>query len=97
FPVVWGVLKRAVDLIPLGRLFSRFCLCKTLGGIRLAFEDFVITAQEILLVPYGFLQIGHRQWEFRHLRNRGFIASDDPGFKFLPECRKVALAKSVWK
>jgi len=32
--------------------------CKTLGGVRLAFENLVTTVQEILLVLYSFYQIG---------------------------------------
>src|SRR5207245_11304799 len=94
FPVVWSVLKRAVDLIPSGGFFSRFGPCKTSLGIGFAFKNLVITAQEILLVLYGFYQIGHRQWEFRHLRDLRFIASYDGGFKCFPERRKVALRKS---
>src|SRR6266436_5910710 len=91
FPVVRGFLKRAVDLIPPCGFFSRFAGCKTLRGIGLAFKNFVITAREVLLFLYGFYPIGHRQWEFRHLRDHRFIASDDCGFKFFPECRKVRL------
>jgi hypothetical protein len=74
-----------------------FGLSKTLSGIGLAFENFVIPAQEVLLVLYGFYPIGHRQWEFRHLSDRRFIASDHRGFKSFPECRKIGLRKSVWK
>ena len=96
FPVLWRVLERAVDLIAPGGFFSRFGADKTLGGIGLTFKNFVITAQEILLVLYGLYQIGHRQWEIRHLRDRRLIASDDRGPKFFPECRKVGLGKSVW-
>jgi hypothetical protein len=86
FPVLWRVLEGTVDLIAPGGFFSRFGACQTLGGIGLTFEDFVIPAQEILLVLYGFYRIGHRQWEFRHLGHRRFIASDHRGSKFLPEC-----------
>src|SRR5947207_12363640 len=93
FPVVWSALKRAIDLIVPSGFFSRFGAGKTLGGIGLAFKNLVITAQEILLVLYGFYQIGHRQWEFRHLRDRRFIASNNRGFKFRPECPKIALGK----
>jgi hypothetical protein len=53
FPVAWSFLKRAVDLISQCGLFLRFGACETLGGIGLAFEDFVITAQEVLLVLYA--------------------------------------------
>src|SRR5947207_3197241 len=66
FPVVWGCFKRTVDLIVPGGFFSRFGAGKTLGGIGLAFKDFVISAQEIFLVVYGFYPIGHRQWECRY-------------------------------
>src|SRR5207247_7960655 len=97
FPVVWGCFKRTVDLIPPAGFFSRFGPRKTLGGIGLAFKNFVVTAQGVLLVLYGFYQIGHRQWEFRHLHDRRFITSDDRVPKFFPECRKVGLGKSVWK
>src|SRR6185503_20997521 len=97
FPVIRSFLEWAIDLISLRRLFSRFCLCKTLGGICLAVENFVITTQETFLVLYGFYPIGHRQWEFRHLRDRRFIASDDCDFKFFPERRKIGLRKGVWK
>ena len=75
----------------------RFSASKTLRGIGLAFENFVITVQEVLLVLYGFDQIGHRQWEFRHLCDHRLIASDDRGLKSLPERRKVGLRKRVWK
>ena len=97
FPVFWRVLERAVDLISPCRFLSRFGAYKTLGGIGLAYENFVVTAQEIFLVLYGCYQIGHREWEFRHLRDRRFMADDDRRSKFFPECRKVGLRKSVWK
>src|SRR6266481_6636527 len=97
FPVVWSVLKRAIDPIPPVGFFLRFGAFKTLRGIGLAFENFVITAQEALLVLYGLYLIGHRQWEFGHLRDGGFIAGDNGGFKFSQKCRKVGLRKRVWK
>src|SRR4030095_13991212 len=97
FFVVWSLLKRTVDPIPLRGFFLRFSASKTLRSIGVAFEDFVITAQEVLLVLYDFHFIAHRQWELRHLRDRGFIASDNRRLKFLPECRKVALCKRAWK
>ena len=85
FPVVWSSLKRTVDVIfPVG-LFVRFPAFKALGGICLAFEDFVISAQELLLVLYGFYLIGHRQGKFRHARHFCFIAGNNGGFKFFPE------------
>jgi hypothetical protein len=97
FPVVWSSLKRTVDVIfPVG-FFVRFRLSKTLRCIGLAFENFAIPARETLLVLYGFYLIGHRQRKLRHVCDRGFIASDDRGFKFLPECRKVGLGKRIWK
>src|SRR6266496_1700918 len=59
FPVVGCILERTVDVIsPVGFLV-RFGAGKTLGGIGLAFENFVITARELLLVFYGFYLIGH--------------------------------------
>src|SRR5438552_11569973 len=92
--VVRSFFERTIDLIPPVGFFVRFSASKTLRGIGLAFENFVVTAQEVLLVLYGFYPIGHRQWEFRHLRDRRFIASYDGGFKCFPERRKVALRKS---
>src|SRR5438876_8243438 len=89
--------KRTIDLTPPVGFFSWFGGGKTLRGIGLASKNFIITAQEVVLVFYGFDQIGHRQWEFRHLNERRFIACDDSGSKFLPECRKVGLRKSVWQ
>ena len=97
FPVVWSVLKRAIDPIPPVGLLLRFGPFKKFCGIGLAFENFVITAQETLLVLYGFYLIGHRQRKFCHLCDRGFIASNDSGFKFSQKCRKVGLRKSAWK
>ena len=88
FPVVWSVFERAIDLIPPGRLFLRFRAFKTLGGICLAFENFVITAQEALLVLYGFYPIGHRQWEFRHVRHRGLIAADNADLNLFQNAEK---------
>src|SRR5436190_16992734 len=66
FPVVWSFLERAIDLILSIGFLVRFGAFKTLGGIGLPFENFVVPSQEILLVPYGFYRIGHRQWEFRY-------------------------------
>ena len=77
FLVVWSVLEGAIDLIPPVGFLMRFGAFKTLRGICLAFENFVITARETLLVLYGFYLIGHRQRKFRHLCDRGFIACDD--------------------
>ena len=77
FPVVWSVLERAIDPIPPVGFLLRFGAFKTLRGIGLAFENFVITARETLLVLYGFYLIGHRQRKFRHLCDRRFIASDN--------------------
>src|SRR6476646_11221791 len=77
FPVVWSVLKRAINPIPPVGFFLRFSAFKTLRGIRLAFEDFVIPAREALLVLYGFYLLGHRQRKFRHLCDRRLIACDD--------------------
>ena len=94
FPVVGCLLERTVNVVLPGGLFVRFSAFKALGGICLAFEDFVISAQEVLLVFYGFDQIGHRQWEFRHFRDRRFVASDDRGSKIFPERGKLALRKS---
>src|SRR6266481_7323037 len=91
FPVVWSVLERAIDLIVPSGFFSRFAGLKTLRGIGLAFKNFVITAREALLVLYGLYAIRHRQWEFRHLCDRGFIASGNRRPEFLPECRKIGL------
>src|SRR4029077_6180323 len=54
FPVVWSVLKRAIDPIPPVGFFLWFGAFKTLRGTGLAFENFVITARETLLVLYGF-------------------------------------------
>src|SRR5438309_16484 len=86
FPVLWSFLKRAVDVIsPVGFLV-RFGAFKTLRGIGLAFENFITTARELLLVLYGFYLIGHRQWEFRHLCDHRLIAGDNRRLKFLPEC-----------
>src|SRR6266550_4145923 len=97
FPVLWRFLKRTVDVIsPVGFLV-RFGAGKTLGGIGLAFENFIITARELLLVLYRFYPMGHRQWEFRHLRDRRLIAGDNRRLKFLPECRKVGLRKREWR
>src|SRR5439155_5004085 len=96
FPVVWSFFKRTVDVISPVGFFVRFGAFETLRGIGLAFENFVIAAQELLLVLYGLLKGGHRHWEFRHLYDRRFITSDDRGFKFVPECRKVGLRKRVW-
>ncbi len=97
FPVVWSFLERTVDLISSAGFLSRFTARKTLSGIRLALKNFIITAQEILLVLYRFYPMGHRQWEFRHLRDRRFIAGDNRRLKFLPECRKVGLRKREWR
>src|SRR5207249_3708853 len=72
--------------------FLRFGACKTLGGIGLAIKNFVIPPQKILLVLYGFYRIGHRHWEFRHLRDRRLVAAGNRGFKFVPECRKFVCA-----
>src|SRR6266576_7321 len=95
FPVVWSPLKGAVDPTPAGGFFFRLGAFKTLCGIGLALKNLAITAQEILLVLYGFYQIGHRQWEFRHARYARLIASNDRRAEFFPECRKVALPKSL--
>ena len=95
--VLWSVLERAIDPIPPVGFFLWFGAFKALRGIGLAFENFVITARETLLVFYGFYLIGHRQRKFRHLCDRGFIASNDSGFKFCQKCRKVGLRKRVWK
>ena len=97
FPVVGCLLERAVNVVLPGGLLVRFGAGKTLGGTRLAFKDLVITAQKLLFVLYGFLQITNRQWEFRHLRDRRFIAGDNRRLKFLPECRKVGLRKREWR
>ena len=97
FPIVWSVLKRAIDPIPPVRFFLRFGAFETLRGIGLAFENLVITAQEALLVLYGFYLIGHRQRKFCHLRHHRLIAADYSRLKLLPECRKVGLRKSIWK
>src|SRR5882724_12538130 len=97
FPVVGCLLERAVNVVlPVGFLV-RFGAFKTLRGIGLAFENFVVTTQEVFLVLYRFYLVGHRQREFCHLRDRRFIAGDNRRLKFLPECRKVALGKGVWK
>ena len=97
FPVVWSILKRTVDVIlPVG-FFVRFGFSKTLRCIGFAFENFVITPQKVFLVLYSFYLVGHRQWEFRHLGDRGFITSGDRGFKFLPERRELGFCKRVWK
>src|SRR5260370_39260651 len=90
-------LKGAIDLIPPVGFFVLFGAFKTLCGIGLAFENFVVTAREVLPVLHGFDLIGHRQWKFRHLRDRRFFAGDNRRLKFLPECRKVGLRKHVWK
>ena len=60
FLVVWSLLERAVDLIPPVGFLVRFNASKTLRRIGLPFENFVITAQEVFLVLYGFYPIGHR-------------------------------------
>ena len=60
FPVVWSPLKRAVNPTPAGGFFFRLGAFKTLRGIGLAFENFVIAAQELLLVLYGFDHIRQR-------------------------------------
>src|SRR6478752_9932472 len=73
FPVVWSVLKRAIDPIPPVGFLLRFSSFKTLRGICLAFENFVVPAREALLVLYGFYLIGHRQRKFRHIRDRRLI------------------------
>src|SRR5438552_13476438 len=54
FPVVWCFLERAIDLIPPVGFLVRFGASKTLRGIGLALENFVITAQKVFLVLYGF-------------------------------------------
>jgi hypothetical protein len=54
FLVVWSILEGAIDLIPPFGFLVRFSAFKTLGGIGLAFENFVITARKALLVLYGF-------------------------------------------
>src|SRR4029077_15142224 len=77
FPVVWSVLERAINPIPPVGFFVRFGAFKTLRGIGLAFENFVVTAQKIFLVLYGFYLVGHRQWKVRHLCDRRLIACDD--------------------
>jgi hypothetical protein len=74
----------------------RFSASKTLCGIGFAFENLVITAQEVLLVLYGFNPIRHRQWEFCRLRHTRFIASDDRGFKCFPEGRKVGVDRAMF-
>src|SRR5436190_7484803 len=97
FPVVWSLLEGAIDLVSPCRFFLRLPAPKTLGGIGFAFENFVIPAQEILLVLYGLHPVWHREREFRHLRDCRFIASDHRGFKLVPECRKIGLRKCVGK
>ena len=78
FQVVWSILKRAVDpILPVG-FFVRFGAFKALGGIGLAFENFVIPAQEAFLILYRFYFVGHRQWEFRHLGGLRFVAGWQP-------------------
>ena len=97
FPVVWSILERAVDpILPVG-FFVWFGAFKALAGICLAFEDFVIPAGENLLVLYRFYPIRHREWEFRNLRDRSFIAGNDCRFEFLPERRELGFCKRVWK
>jgi hypothetical protein len=64
-----------------------FAGCKALDGIRLAFENFFIPVREIFLVLYGLDQLGHRQREFRHLRDRRFISRHDRRSEFFPERR----------
>src|SRR4030095_4420611 len=92
FPVIGCVLERAVNFVLPRGLLLWFGAGKTLRGICFAFENFGITAQQVILVLYSFDPIGHRQWEFRHLRDRRFITSHDGGFKFLPERRKIVLS-----
>src|SRR6185369_7655718 len=92
FLVLWSFLERAINIIlPVG-LFMRFSLSKTLRCIGFAFENFVITAQEVFLVLYGFHLIRHRQREFRHFRDGRLIAGGNRSFKFLPECRKISVS-----
>src|SRR5207247_10566817 len=97
FPVVWSFLERAVDLTPPGGFLVRFGAGKTLGGIGLAFENFIITARELLLVLYRFYLMVHRQWVFCHILVRLFFVVDNLRLKFLPECRKVGLRKRQWR
>ena len=97
FPVVWSVLERAIDPIPPVGFFLRFGAFKTLRGIGFAFENFVITAQEALLILYGFYPIGHRQLKFGHICHHRLIAGDNRRLKFLPKCRKIGLRKGTWK
>ena len=60
FLVVWRLLERAVNVVMLGGLLMRFGPSKTLRGIGVSFENFVITAQELLFVLYGFAFVAHR-------------------------------------
>ena len=96
FPVVRRFLEWAVDLKPPVGFFVLFGAWKTLRGIGLALENFVITPQEILLVFYGIIPVGHREGKFRHFRNHGFVARHNGGFKFFPERRKIGLGEDVW-
>ena len=59
FLVVRRRLKRAVDLISAG-FFFRFRVSKTLRGVRLAIEDFIVTTQEIRFGLHRFYRIWHR-------------------------------------
>ena len=96
FLVVRRLLERAVDFISTG-FFFRFGVSKTLGGVRLAIENFIITTQEIRFGFHRFYPVLHRQRKFRHLRDGRLVAGDDSGFKLVPERGKIGLGKRVWK
>jgi hypothetical protein len=48
----------------MGGFFSRFAAREAFGGVRLAFENLVITALEVLLVLYGFYRMGFDSGNF---------------------------------
>ena len=95
FPFVRRFLEWAVNFLPPGRFFSRLAGCETLDGIGLAFKDLVIPSQEILLVLYDFYPIGHRQWEFRHIRDRPLLPAMTADLNFFQNVEKSVCAKAL--